>query len=81
MKQVVINIHNNIESALSLPHGQGWEQILFVHDEVEIVCKPQYTDLIKEQVMLAFPQAQEFFGFLCPIEGDARVGHTWYDVH
>ena len=81
MKQVVINIHNNIESALSLPHGQGWEQVLMVHDEVEIVCKPQYTELIKEQVMFAFPQAQEFFGFLCSIEGDARVGYTWYDVH
>ena len=81
MKQVVINIHDNIESALTLPHGQSWEQILFVHDEVEIVCKPQYTELIKEQAMIAFPQAGEFFGFLCPIEGDARVGHTWYDVH
>jgi len=81
MKQVVINIHENIESALSLPHGQGWEQVLMVHDEVEIVCKPQYTKVIKEQAMIAFPQAQEFFGFLCPIEGDARVGHTWYDVH
>ena len=81
MKQVVINIHDNIESALSLPHGAGWEQVLMVHDEVEIVCKPQYTELIKEQAMIAFPQAGEFFGFLCPIEGDARVGYTWYDVH
>ena len=81
MKQVVINIHDNIESALTLPHGAEWEQVLFVHDEVEIVCKPQYTELIKEQAMIAFPQAAEFFGFLCPIEGDARVGYTWYDVH
>ena len=81
MKQVVINIHDNIESALSLPHGAEWEQVLFVHDEVEIVCKPQYTELIKEQAMIAFPQAGEFFGFLCSLEGDARVGYTWYDVH
>ena len=81
MKQVVINIHDNIESALTLPHGAEWEQVLMVHDEVEIVCKPQYTELIKEQAMIAFPQAQEFFGFLCPLEGDARVGYTWYDVH
>lgn len=81
MKQVVINIHNNIEHNLGLEHGKDWEQVLMVHDEVEIVCKPQHTEQIKEQAMLAFPQAQEFFGFLCPIEGDARVGTTWYDVH
>lgn len=81
MKQVVINIHHNIEHNLGLIHGKDWEQVLFVHDEVEIVCKPQYTQLIKEQAMIAFPQSGEFFGFLCPVEGDARVGTTWYDVH
>ena len=81
MKQVVVNIHNNIEQNLGLVHGKDWEQVLFVHDEVEIVCKPKYTQLIKEQAMIAFPQSGEFFGFLCSLEGDARVGTTWYDVH
>ena len=81
MKQVVVFVHDNIEKNLGLVHGKDWEQLLMVHDEVEIVCKPQHTEQIKEQAMLAFPQAQEFFGFRCPIEGDARVGTTWYDVH
>ena len=81
MKQVVINIHKNIESALNLPHGQGWEQVLMVHDEVQLVCKPQYTELIRDQAMLAFPQAQKFFGFQCEIEGDSRVGSNWSQTH
>jgi DNA polymerase I-like protein with 3'-5' exonuclease and polymerase domains len=81
MKQVVINIHNNIESALTLPHGQRWEQILMVHDEVQLVCHPDYTEQIREQAMLAFPQAQEFFGFQCEIEGDSRVGSNWSQTH
>ena len=81
MKQVVINIHNNIESALSLPHGAEWEQVLMVHDEVQLVCKPKYTELIREQALAAFPQAQEFFGFLCSIEGDSRVGSCWAQTH
>jgi hypothetical protein len=42
-----------------------------VHDEVQLVCNPKYTSQIQEQAMLAFPQAQEFFG---KIEGDSRVG-------
>ena len=81
MKQVVVNIHNNIESALSLPHGQSWEQVLMVHDEVQIVCSPQYTERIRDQAMRAFPQAQKFFGFQCEIEGDSRVGSDWSQTH
>jgi DNA polymerase I len=81
MKQVVITIHKNIEANLSLPHGQEWEQVLMVHDEVQLVCNPKYTEQIREQAMLAFPQAQEFFEFLCLIEGDSRVGSDWSATH
>jgi DNA polymerase I-like protein with 3'-5' exonuclease and polymerase domains len=81
MKQVVINTHNNIEQNLGLVHGKDWEQLLFVHDEIQVACNPQHTELIKEQALAAFPQAQQFFGFRCPIEGDAKVGCTWADTH
>ena len=81
MKQVVITIHKNIETNLSLPHGQEWEQVLMVHDEVQLVCNPKYTEQIREQAMLAFPQAQKFFEFLCLIEGDSRVGSDWSATH
>ncbi len=81
MKQVVIFIHRNIEQNLGLVHGQDWEQLLMVHDEVQLACKPQYTTAIQEQAMLAFPQAQEFFGFRCLIEGDSRVGYSWAETH
>jgi DNA polymerase I-like protein with 3'-5' exonuclease and polymerase domains len=81
MKQVVINTHNNIEQNLGLVHGKDWEQLLFVHDEIQVACNPQHTELIKEQALAAFPQAQQFFGFRCSIEGDAKVGCTWADTH
>jgi hypothetical protein len=81
MKQVVINIHNNIEQNLGLIHGKDWEQVLFVHDEVQIVCKSQHTERIRDQAMAAFPQAQKFFGFMCEIEGDSRVGSDWSMTH
>jgi DNA polymerase I-like protein with 3'-5' exonuclease and polymerase domains len=81
MKQVVINIQNNITNNLSLVYGEDWEQMLMIHDEIEIACKPEHTVAIMDQAMLAFPQAQEFFGFRCLIEGDGKTGTTWYDVH
>jgi DNA polymerase I-like protein with 3'-5' exonuclease and polymerase domains len=81
MKQVVVTTHNNIEQNLGLVHGKDWEQLLFVHDEIQVACVPRHTELIKEQALAAFPQAQQFFGFRCPIEGDAKVGCTWADTH
>ena len=81
MKQVVVNIHNNIEQNLGLPYGKGWEQLLMIHDEIEIACYPEYTEAVKEQAMMAFPQAQQAFNFRCDIEGDAKVGSNWYEVH
>jgi len=81
MKQVVVFAHNNIETNLDLIHGHNWEQLLMVHDEIQIACHPDYTETIREQAMMAFPQAQEFFGFQCLIEGDSRVGKTWAETH
>jgi DNA polymerase I-like protein with 3'-5' exonuclease and polymerase domains len=81
MKQVVVNIHNNIEQNLGLPYGKGWEQLLMIHDEVQLTCYSEYTEAIREQAMMAFPQAQEFFDFRCLIEGDSRVGTNWAETH
>jgi DNA polymerase I-like protein with 3'-5' exonuclease and polymerase domains len=81
MKQVVITIQNNITNNLGLVYGEDWEQMLMIHDEIELACKPEHTAAIMDQAMIAFPQAQEFFGFRCKIEGDGKIGTTWYDVH
>jgi hypothetical protein len=81
MKQVVIYTHRNITTNLGLVHGKDWEQLLMIHDEIQIACKPEHTAAIQEQAMLAFPQAQEFFGFQCPIHGDSRIGATWAETH
>jgi len=80
MKQVVINLHNNLEG-LGLVHGKDWIQHAMVHDEVQLSCPKDLTATIQEQALLAFPQAQDFFGFRCKIEGDSRVGFTWAETH
>ena len=80
MKQVVVNTHNNMKR-IGLKYGKDWEQMLMVHDEIQIACDPDHTEAVREQAMLAFPEAQEFFGFRCLIEGDSRVGFTWQETH
>jgi len=81
MKQVVITTHDKITQNLDLPHGNGWEQMLMIHDEIQLACDPQYTEQIREQALQAFPEAGEFFGFRCPIQGDSKVGKTWAETH
>lgn len=81
MKQVVVFTQRNIEQNLGLVYEHQWQQLLMVHDEIQIACVPEHTEKIREQAMMAFPQAQQFFGFQCLIEGDSRVGKTWADTH
>ena len=80
MKQVVINLHNNLDD-MGLVHGKDWIQHAMIHDEVQLSCPPDLTETVREQAMRAFPQAQDFFGFRCKIEGDSRVGATWAQTH
>jgi DNA polymerase I-like protein with 3'-5' exonuclease and polymerase domains len=81
MKQVVVQLHKNIEKNLGLLHGQQWEQALMVHDEIQLMSHPSCTDQIREQALQAFPQAGEFFNFQCKIEGDSKVGVNWAETH
>jgi hypothetical protein len=81
MKKVVVLIHKNIKENLGLVYGEDWEQMLMVHDEIQLACKPEHTEAIRQETLRAFPEAQEFFKFKCKIEGDARVGKTWAETH
>lgn len=81
MKQVVIFLHDNIKNNLGLVYGQDWEQMLMVHDEIQVAAKPDHIVAIQEECMKAFPQAQEFFGFQCKIEGDSKIGIDWSMTH
>lgn len=80
MKQVVINTHYNLE-AKGLIHGRDWIQHAMIHDEIQLSCPKNHTALVKEQALLAFPQAQQFFAFQCEIEGSAKVGWSWDQTH
>ena len=81
MKQVVINVNRNIKENLNLEYGQDWFQMLMIHDEIQIACNPKHTAAINEEALNAFPEAQQFFGFKCKIEGDSKVGSNWADTH
>ena len=70
--------YEEIFETISVPF---WYQMLMIHDEVQLACKPEHTKAIQKESLDAFPQAQEFFGFKCKIEGDSKVGSNWAETH
>jgi DNA polymerase I-like protein with 3'-5' exonuclease and polymerase domains len=80
MKQVVINLHNNLDS-MGLVHGKDWIQHAMVHDEIQLSCPEDLIETVQQQALQAFPQAQQFFKFRCPIDGDSKVGSNWSETH
>jgi len=80
MKQVVINLHRNMEAA-GLEYGVHWKQHAFIHDEIQLSCQPHLTETVVNLALKAFPEAGDYFKFRCPIEGDANTGRTWADTH
>ena len=55
--------------------------VLNVHDEYQAEVKPEITDEYKVMAVEAIRKAGEFFGYRCPLDGEAKVGHSWFDTH
>lgn len=53
----------------------------FVHDEVQIACRPEHADLISRIACETASEAGEALGFACRLDGDAKVGRTWAETH
>jgi DNA polymerase-1 len=80
MKQVVIELHKKMYD-LGYIYGHDWQQHGMIHDEIQVSCPPGMVDKLTAVALDAFLASQQFFGFQCPIEGDAHVGCTWFDTH
>ena len=80
MKQVVIELHNKMYD-LGYIYGHDWQQNAMIHDEIEVSCPPAMVDTLTTVALESFPASQQFFNFQCPIDGDAKIGRTWYEVH
>jgi len=80
MKQVVINIHEDLEDA-GYKYGTDWVQHAFIHDEIQMSCPPGVEESLKPYILNAYVKAGECFDFLCKIEGDVKTGYNWYDTH
>ena len=80
MKKALCILVDDIEA-------KGWKLnedvcfVLNVHDEYQAEVKPELVDEYKIMAVEAIRKAGDFFGFRCPLDGEAKVGDSWYDTH
>ena len=67
--------------AAGLKFGQDWGFVAHVHDEVQALVRPEYTNIFKELAIDSFRKSGEYFELMCPLTGEARVGQNWMETH
>jgi DNA polymerase I-like protein with 3'-5' exonuclease and polymerase domains len=56
-------------------------QVAWIHDEVQLECPEELTEVVAKITTEAAAKAGEFFKFRLPIAAEAQIGTTWKDVH
>jgi DNA polymerase I-like protein with 3'-5' exonuclease and polymerase domains len=80
MKQALVLLDSSLQCSGMVP-GADYEFLLNVHDEWQIATKPDHVETIKSQACRAITAAGEFFGFKCPLAGEAKAGANWAETH
>lgn len=78
MKRTMIYIDREIRR-------HGWEKHVFkvadIHDEMQYRVRNEYVEAFRDTALPCFNRAGVSFGYLIPIDGDAKIGMTWARTH
>jgi len=66
---------------INLSFGKDWGLVAHVHDEVQALVRPEYTEIFKELAIDSFKKSGEYFNLKCPLTGEARIGQNWMETH
>lgn len=61
--------------------GRDYANCAHVHDEVQVEAKERIADEVGQVIVDAMRACTEAFDFLCPIDGEYKVGNNWKDTH
>jgi DNA polymerase-1 len=59
---------------------EAWK-VADIHDEGQYVSSIRDTQGFVDMALPVFPRVGEFFKYVVPIEGSAKVGKTWAETH
>ena len=61
--------------------GQDFAQVAHIHDEIQLMVKKEYADVVGERAIHAIKRAGTELSFLVPLDGDFMLGQSWAETH
>jgi DNA polymerase I-like protein with 3'-5' exonuclease and polymerase domains len=80
VKKATVILYEDLNSK-GLRWGEDYSFVAHVHDELQALVRPHFTELYKEAAIDSFKQAGQFFKLRCPFTGEAREGKNWMETH
>lgn len=79
-KQWVVIFHQLLRER-GYCNGIDYQQVAFVHDEVQVLCREGLGETIGALCIEAIQKAGEIVKLRLPLSGEFKVGHSWADTH
>lgn len=80
MKMAIAMMDDALED-VGLIRGTHYELVLWVHDELQFECMPDYADLLGVTAAKCIEDAAVKLGFRVPMTGTYKVGNNWSETH
>lgn len=80
MKQALILFSDHL-TGRGYVFGKDYAFVANVHDEIQTTCRPELAEEIGTLAVLSIKQAGEHFHFLCPLDGEFKIGASWAETH
>ncbi len=79
-KRWVVEFHNLLKEK-GYQEGTDYQQVAFVHDEIQVLAKEGLGNEIGKTAVRAIGIAGDSYGIRLPLTGEYKLGRTWADTH
>jgi DNA polymerase-1 len=80
MKKALVILDRKLQAMGYVP-GVHYEFCANVHDEWQIEADAAIGEIVGQAAKDSIREAGEFWSFECPLDGDFKVGSSWYATH
>ena len=80
MKVALVTLDDALQASGMIP-GKHYEFVANVHDEWQIEVDEDKAEYVATEAVEAIRRAGSILRFRCPIDGEAKVGGSWFSTH
>lgn len=81
MKYALVESDRLLQHSLGLKPGIDYEFVGNIHDEIQLECLPDLTEMVGKTIVQAIENSTTHFNFKCPLTGEYKIGDSWAETH